>query len=175
MKWVIHGIMLTLLLTGAFGSGYWLAYSPVSESEKPLLPRENVLPQKAEITALGPFEVASPKDRIPESNILVYPDQVILNVKNTQWSRFTDTNSMDPVIDAGANALQIVPQTPEEIQIGDIISYETEYGTIIHRVKQISYDEQGWYAVAKGDNNPTEDPFRIRFSQIKRVVVGIIY
>lgn len=174
MKWVMQLLMLTLVVVGAFGAGYLFAF-PQKEADMALTPKEQVLPERAESSSLGPFEVASPKDRIPESDILVYSNQVILNVQNAQWSKFTDTNSMDPVIDAGANALQIVPLSPEEIQIGDIISYESEYGIIIHRVKQIDYDEDGWYAVAKGDNNPTDDPSRVRFNQIKRVVVGIIY
>ena len=174
MKWVMQLLVLTLVVAGAFGSGYLVAGSP-KEADAPLPPKELVLPERAESSTLGPFEIASPKDRIPESDILVYSDHVVLNIKNTQWSKFTDTNSMDPVIDAGANALQIVPKTPEEIQIGDIISYETDYGIIIHRVKELGYDEQGWYAIAKGDNNPTQDPSHVRFSQIKRVVVGVIY
>ncbi len=174
MKWVMQLLVLTLVVAGAFSTGYFTAL-PQKNADMPLTPKEQVLPERAESSVLGPFEVASPKDRISESDILVYPDQVILTVKNAQWSKFTDTNSMDPVIDAGANALQLVPKTPEELQVGDIISYETEYGTIIHRVKEINYDKDGWYALAKGDNNPTEDPFRIRFNQIKRVVVGIIY
>ena len=46
---------------------------------------------------------------------------------------------------------------------------------VIHRVKEIGKDIEGWYLKAKGDNNEREDPERIRFSQIDRVVVAIIY
>lgn len=173
MKWVMQLLMLTLIVAGASSVGYLFGLS--QEESTLLTPKKQVLPERAESSGLGPFEIANPKDRIPESDIFVYSDHVVLNIKNAQWSKFTDTNSMDPVIDAGANALHIVPQYPEDIQIGDIISYESEYGIIIHRVKQIGYDQDGWYAIAKGDNNPTDDPFRVRFNQIKRVVVGIIY
>ncbi len=123
----------------------------------------------------GSQDVPSPKDRVPEDKIHVFPNQVLLDVKGAQWSRFTDTNSMDPVIDKGSNAIQVIPQSADDIQVGDIISYDSEYGTIIHRVIETGKDKDGWYATAKGDNNPAADPFKIRFSQIKRVVVGIIY
>ena len=63
-----------------------------------------------------------------------------------------------------------------KIKIGDIVSYSYVDGTtIIHRVAQIGNDENGWYAVAKGDNSSFADPDKVRFSQIKRVVVAIVY
>jgi signal peptidase I len=122
-------------------------------------------------------ERISPYDWIGEENIKVESSKVCFNVPNAQWSRFTDSNSMDPVIDDGANAIQIVPKDVTEIHIGDIVSYESEYaeGIIIHRVFEIGYDEKGWYALVKGDNNTRIDPGKIRFSQIRRVVVAIIY
>ena len=35
--------------------------------------------------------------------------------------------------------------------------------------------DKGWYCIMKGDNNPEPDPGRVRFSQLRRVVVAIIY
>lgn len=121
-------------------------------------------------------EKPSPYDRIKEDQIHVYPDKVLLDIKNVQWAKFTDTNSMDPVIDEGSNALQIIPKTEAEIYVGDIISYDSDYsyGIVIHRVVRIG-DDGEWYAIAKGDNNPAIDPGKIRFDQIKKVVIGIIY
>ncbi len=122
-------------------------------------------------------ELDSPFDRIPEENIRVYSDRVVIYINNPEWAGFEDTNSMDPVIDKGANAIQIVPQSINDIHVGDIISYESDYaeGVIIHRVVSIGNDEQGWYCTAKGDNNPNTDPGSIRFSQIKKVLVAVIY
>ena len=117
----------------------------------------------------------SPLDRISESQIHVYQDRVVLDIQNAQWSTFTDTNSMDPVLDAGANAIQVVPQSADEISVGDIISYEYGDGIIIHRVVEIGSDELGWYAIAKGDNNLYRDPGKVRFYQVKRVVVAIVF
>ena len=125
----------------------------------------------------GPTPRPGPADRIVESQIFVYNDRVLLDIENAQWSRFADTKSMEPVLHAGANAIQVVPQSPNEIQVGDIISYRSEFadGIIIHRVIHKGEDPLGTYFIAKGDNLPTSDPGRIRFDQIERVVVAIIY
>ena len=122
-------------------------------------------------------DISSPADHIEESAIEVYSDKVILNIANPQWARFTDTNSMDPVLDQGSNAIEIIPQSPDAIHVGDIISYENAIsgGTIIHRVSEIGYDDNGWFAVTKGDNNPTADPMKVRFDDIQRLVVAIVY
>lgn len=151
------------------GAGLFANAAPVS----------TVLDQVAAANPLqpGPTPVASPKDRIPEKSIIVYGDRVLLDLQNAQWSTFTDTHSMEPVIMYGANAIQVVPQSPDELQVGDIVSYESEYakGTIIHRIVYKGEDESGTYFVMKGDNLPTSDPGRVRFSQIRRVVVAIVY
>jgi len=119
----------------------------------------------------------SPGDWIKEHQIHVSSDRVIIDLKDPEWASFTDTNSMDPVIDSHANAIEVVPGSPSEISVGDIVSYKSDYadGTIIHRVIEIGFDEVGWYAIMKGDNNPREDPGKVRFSQVRRVLVAIIY
>ena len=121
--------------------------------------------------------LAMPKDRISEAQIRVYPSHVRIELENAEWSRFTDTGSMRPFLDQGANAIQIPPTKPEDLIVGDIISYRSAHypGTIIHRIVHIDEDKHGWYAIAHGDNNPTPDPEKIRFSQIERVLVAIIY
>jgi hypothetical protein len=122
-------------------------------------------------------ERASPTDRIKESQIHVMDNSVVIEIENPEWSKFTDTNSMDPVLDSGANAIHIVPKSESEINVGDIVAYESEYteGTLIHRIIEINKDEEGTFYTLKGDNNPEPDPGRVRFSQIKRVLVAIIY
>ncbi len=122
-------------------------------------------------------EVQSPNDWVKENQIKVYNSQVVLNIANAQWATFTDTHSMEPVLSSRANAIEIVPNCPGDIKIGDIVSYSSAYadGIIIHRVVAIDSDAQGTYFTMKGDNNKEDDPGRIRCSQVKRVVVGIIY
>ncbi len=122
-------------------------------------------------------ERLSPQDRVKEDQIHVYDDSVVIRIDNPEWSTFTDTNSMDPIIDKGANAIHIVPASEEEIQLGDIVAYESSHrgGTIIHRVVETGFDESGKYFIMKGDNNLEPDPGKVRFAQIKRVLVAVIY
>ncbi len=138
---------------------------------------QNVLSKTLSMLHETGNEVASPANRVPEDLIMVTNEKVILNIKGAEWASFTDTNSMDPVIDAGSHAIEMIPKSEDEIQIGDIVAYKSDYadGTIIHRVVFKGKDEKGTYFVLKGDNNPTNDPGKIRFEQIKRVVVAIIY
>lgn len=167
---LVIGFLSGLLLTGITAYPSW--------TELP----DGQYAQGSAITGLvtsfsGAQERDGPKDRVPEKAIAVYGDRVVLDIQGAQWSTFTDTNSMDPVIDKGTNAIQLPPESPDDIEVGDIISYHPENhdGTIIHRVVQKGEDEQGVYFIAKGDNLPTTDPGRIRFEQIQRVVVAIIY
>lgn len=133
------------------------------------------LAESVQYPAGSALERISPQDRISEDDIEVYPDRVVINLEGAQWARFADTNSMDPIIDRGTNAIQIQPKSMDEIDVGDIISYRAGDRTIIHRVVQKSVDEQGWYVLAKGDNNPAADPEKVRFEQISRVLVAVIY
>lgn len=121
------------------------------------------------------IERSNPQDRIAEDDIFVFPDRVVINLEGAQWARFADTNSMDPVLDQGTNAIQIVPTSIDEIEVGDIISYRSGQRIIIHRVIEKSIDEQGWYVIAQGDNSLAADPRKIRFEDITRIVVAIIY
>ncbi|MEM4242863.1 MAG: hypothetical protein QXM31_03115 [Candidatus Woesearchaeota archaeon] len=124
-------------------------------------------------------ERASPADRLQVQDVHVTDKMVIIDGipgRNYETAIFTDTNSMDPLIDDGSQAIQIVPLSPSEIQVGDIISYDSGmYGVIIHRVIQTGTDENGWYAIVKGDNNPAPDPVKVRFGMVRRVLVGILY
>jgi len=124
-----------------------------------------------------PAEKQSPYDWIKERNIHLYSDKIVIDIKNPQWSTYTDTNSMDPVLDENTHGIQIIPKSTQDIHLGDIISYKPEDfdGILIHRVVAVGRDDTGWYAVTQGDNNPTPDPGKVRFPQIKRILVMIIY
>ena len=138
----------------------------------------NVVEKAKDFTTIfhGLPEKPSPADRIAEQQIKVLPDKVIIEVPNAKWATFTPTSSMAPTFDQGANAIQIIPKTPDDIKVGDIVSYVWKDGTtIIHRVIKTGNDENGWYAILKGDNIQNPDPEKVRFEQIKKVAVAIIY
>lgn len=128
--------------------------------------------------AVAGVERSSPQNHVSEDQILVYSDKVILDIDGVQWAKFADTNSMDPLLDSNANALQIIPTSSTDIAVGDIVSYSPKGSPakhVIHRVVYIGEDDLGLYYILKGDNNPTSDPGRVRFEQIDRVLVGVIY
>jgi len=117
----------------------------------------------------------APSNHLEESQILVTSNQVIINSEDIFWAKFTDTNSMYPVIDTRANTIEKRPKNIEEINIGDIISFNTEYGIVIHRVVDISEDKEGIYFTTKGDNNLFKDPWKTRFQDVNGIVIGILY
>ena len=119
-------------------------------------------------------EIYSPGDWIAKEQIKLYNNSVLLKIENATIAGFTDTNSMDPVIDKHANSIEIIP-IKDKLKIGDIVSYEFEGKKIIHRIVNISEDENGTYYVMKGDNNRYNDKNKIRFERISGVVVGILY
>jgi len=124
------------------------------------------------------IERPSPSDHLQADDIAVYNDRVVLDLQDVIFAQFTNTNSMDSVLDETANAIEQRPKSEDEVQEGDIIAYQnscTGDSTIIHRVIKKDKDQLGTYYYAKGDNNPSADPCVIRFDDIKGVVVAIIY
>ncbi len=121
-------------------------------------------------------ERASPSNWVKAYQIDVFSDRIVLDIKDAQWASFTNTNSMDPVLDETANAIQIKPESPDDLKVGDIVSYiHPENGRIIHRIAYKGQDENGIYFIMKGDNNPTSDPDKVLFEQITSVTIAIIY
>ncbi len=132
----------------------------------------------------------SPSDTIKTNNIRVFENNVqlslkddygndwlvVMDLKNPVLTRFRNTNSMDPVLDSGANAIRIKTKCPETINVGDIISYKSNNGLIIvHRVVKKGFDDEGAYFILKGDNNPVIDPWKVRCNQYLGKLVAIIY
>ena len=122
-------------------------------------------------------ERPSPHDHIRKEQIKVYSDRVVLEIPNAMWAEFADTRSMEPIIDAGSNSIEIRPQSIADLHVGDIISYKpTNFdGLIVHRIVETGFDNEGWYAITKGDNLSRRDPYKVRFNQIHGVLVAIIY
>src|SRR3989338_4179631 len=123
----------------------------------------------------GGKELLSPGDWVHENQIQVFPNRVVITVPDATWAGFTNTNSMDPLLDEDSNAIEIKPQNPDSIAVGDVISYRTPYGTIIHRVIEKGMDENGVYYLVKGDNNRFADPLKVRYADVVGVVVAVIY
>jgi len=131
-------------------------------------------------------EKLAPSDYINENNILIgskiegfwtASDYYVLIPLNDEpfVSKLAPTGSMKPVFDENANTVEIVPKSENEIKVGDIISYKHNEDIIIHRVISVGEDEQGWFALTKGDNNAVKDNVKIRFPEITGKVILVIY
>lgn len=118
--------------------------------------------------------VSSPSDVISENKIVVYPDRVIIFVENASLSSYAPTGSMTPIFSENSNGVRIKPASPEDVLIGDIISYEKDGILIVHRVVEKGEDAEGIYFVVKGDNNSEPDG-TIRFQDIRYKTVAILY
>lgn len=160
-------IIFIVFLTGWLSSSIYAQYAS-GNAEKPL---------SLGFIFGGNMERISPFDHISEDSIHVYSDEIKLDIEDASWASYADTNSMDPVFDAGANGIEIKPESEEDVHVGDIISYRSNYvdGLVVHRVIDTGSDERGWYAVTKGDNNPSKDPEKVRFDMINGVLIAVIY
>lgn len=160
---------------GWVGHGIYLDFVAPSE-ENVLIPETNSMLTKVNnFLRFSSAEIMSPQDHITEDHIKVYDDQVVLEIDDPIWSSFTDTNSMDPLLDIGANGIEIIPQNEDDIHVGDVISYDSGSGIVIHRVIEIGADEEGIYYIVKGDNNPIADKEKVRFHQIQGILVAVVY
>lgn len=81
---------------------------------------------------------------------------------------FILTESMIPTIPVHSVVIG-KPIDPEDIQVGDIVSYKKAV-TIIHRVKDIT--DEGF--IFKGDNNPSSDREVITSDQIGYKIIKIL-
>ncbi len=84
------------------------------------------------------------------------------------------TESMEPEFPKGC-AVYVKPASPEEIRVGDVITYRMGSGTDVtttHRVTEIDTEKQQF--ITKGDANISVDIEPIRFSQLEGRVVGRI-
>lgn len=127
-------------------------------------------------------ELQSPSDHVKEEQIQVYQDKVVFKLDDPEWSSFTNTNSMDPFLDVGANAIELKPRSVFDIHIGDVVSYrskqkgsESASTSVVHRVIDADVDKEGRYFLLKGDNNPVADAEKVRFEQIEGIVVAVVY
>ena len=105
---------------------------------------------------------------------------VIQNVPSqiTIMSADPTTHSMLPVISDNSKVLILELENKSQINVGDIIGFNYDIYMVSHRVIKKGFDSQGLYFVTKGDHNLRDDMSfcgKVRPSQIKGVVIGIIY
>jgi len=119
-------------------------------------------------------ESTAPFGTISRDNIEIYPDKVIIYLNDASLSRYADTGSMLPILDKNTKGIKIPVTSPDQIQIGDIITYKRDGSLIIHRVINIGIDEEGIYYITKGDNNFIVDE-KVRFEDVMYELVALVY
>ncbi len=121
------------------------------------------------------LERPSPRDIVKYNQISWTADTLtIKDIPSITIATIADTNSMDGLLDVGHNALLISEFDKDKLAVGDIIIFKTGMGQIIHRITRIGEDGE-WYCYTKGDNNYSEDPYRIRKANITFLCIGVIY
>ncbi len=128
------------------------------------------------------------KGELPSPRIAIDPLKIdvdalckALGIEGPTWfTTVANTNSMEPAIDADHYVL--CSSTPkylseQTIKPGDVIIYQATWvtGFIIHSVISGGTDKDGWYCEAQGWHNDSPDPQKIRLSDIKWVVLLVVW
>lgn len=161
---IINKLLIACVLALVFCTGFltsYLANSAYINKESPFL------------IGFGSTKLG-PGNWISEDKILVDDNKVCIYVKNAVLSEYADSGSMLPTLGEYANGIKIVPENPEQIKIGDIISFQQGNIMIVHRVVDKGQDKNGYWFVTKGDNNLQTDG-KVYWKDIKYVTVGLIY
>ena len=116
----------------------------------------------------------APSNFINEKDIKIYGDKIVIEVPGASLSRYAPTGSMKPVLDEGSNGIRVVPESENDIEIGDIITFRQDNFLIVHRVVDMGTDSEGTYFITKGDNNSITDG-KVRFKDIKYITIGVIW
>jgi len=120
--------------------------------------------------------IFAPKDRISEDQITVGKDFVLIKMDDPMWSSYENTNSMLPTLSNGHNGIYQKPKGEWDLQIGDIVAYQLGDEIVVHRIVGINKNADGETVFTlKGDNNEVIDPEIVKYDQIKRVLVGMLY
>jgi len=129
----------------------------------------------------SPFQIntglnngSAPSDFVKEDQIKIYQDRIVIYVNDASLSKYAATGSMKPVFDQGANGIRVEPSSENNINVGDLISFNNGERLVIHRVVEKGTDSKGVYFIPKGDNNSTTDG-KIRFKDIRYITIGVIW
>jgi len=114
--------------------------------------------------------VESPSDIIKIEDLEIWDEKVCI-IGDYYFARVTDTKSMDPVMDGDSVLIVKKMENISEVQIGDIISFNTSTRFVVHRVIRKYPD----YLETKGDNNIYMDSYQVTNNMINSLVVGILY
>ena len=93
------------------------------------------------------FDGQTPNDRINSSFLEVTSESIVINISNATISRYAPTGSMKPLIGEGAQGIRIAPESSNDVYVGDIVTFRFDEILVVHRVKEIGFDEFGTYYI----------------------------
>jgi len=121
----------------------------------------------------GTTDQDNPFDYISGNEIHLFSDKLVIDKPGLSYASVKDTKSMEPLLSSNSHVIEAKPEQ-NTLQKGDIISFTKQDKIITHAITEINTDAQGWYAITKGYNNEFNDKWKVRFDEIKGVVVGIL-
>jgi len=123
-------------------------------------------------------ERISPNDWVKRDQIDYDEDTAELRIilpPNVKIFSIADTNSMDGLLDIGHNVIATDNFDKSKLSIGDIVIYQVYLTKIVHRIVEITEDNNGRIYRCRGDNNVDTDPYYLRDENIIYLVLGVIY
>ena len=123
-------------------------------------------------------DIPSPRDIIANADIIYSENKQTVTIHGMVgiWlTTVADTNSMDPVVDAGHTCILTSHFLRNDLRIGDCCVYWNGSQNILHRIVAINVDEKGRYFTFRGDNTSANDKYKVRDEHVKWLLVGIIY
>ena len=106
------------------------------------------------------------ESRINKDKIQVYENAIVIEVYDAQVN---NKDIRDPLVNKDSNMIQIIPDLPQSIKEGDIITYEKEDRIKTNRVEIVGQDQKGYYYLI------SEEQDKVRFIDIKSIIIGILY
>lgn len=108
-----------------------------------------------------------------QEDIQIKEDAIILSVNNPQIISYSDVRSMEPYLTENSIGILIKPNSTD-LKVGDVILFKKGGNLVSHRITELGTDISGRYYLTQGDNNQATDG-KIRFEDIKGVLIGILY
>ena len=121
----------------------------------------------------GNMIIGEPSNWLDEEDIQLNDDQIIIKIDDSSIISYSDVRSMEPYVTQNSMSIILKPEIGN-LEIGDVIIFQKSGTLITHRIIKIGTDYSGVYYITQGDNNEISDG-KIRFEDIKGVVVGVLY
>ena len=115
-----------------------------------------------------------PSDFIKDSQISFEGNKIVVDIDDPILTHYENSGSMEPVLGGDSTGIGFKPDSPDQINVGDIVSFRQKGILIVHRVVEIGKDSDGIYFITKGDNSNSDDG-KVRFDNVTSVLVGVLY